>query len=335
MSAKTVIVTGATAGIGYVTAKHISMMGAKVILACRSEDKATQAIDNMRAEYSQWVQKRQKAKSKTKNKKRDTVEEPQPDELNLEFMKLDLTSLKSTTDFVHNYKSRGYSLNVLVCNAGIALPPKELTEDGFEKQFQVNYLSHFLLTLQLLPLLKSSSPGSRIINVSSVGHARGELNLENIQAQLSYSRIPFYGNSKLYQIMSMFSFQRRLEGSGVNVTSLHPGVVNTEIDKTYQDYWMKNVWGFFRRTGMLIDVEKGAATSIDLAVNPEYNDVTGVYFSECKRTTPSSLSRNVEKQEILWKYSLECLKDYLDDNILEQIGEDRKEVKDVGENDNI
>ncbi|XP_006823712.1 polyprenol dehydrogenase-like [Saccoglossus kowalevskii] len=156
MSAKTVIVTGATAGIGYVTAKHISMMDAKIILACRAEDKATQAIVNMRAEYSQWVQKRQKAKSKTKTKERDTVEEPQPDELNLEFMKLDLTSLKSTMDFVRNYKSRGYNLNVLVCNAGIALPPKELTEDGFEKQFQVNYLSHFLLTLQLLPLLKSS-----------------------------------------------------------------------------------------------------------------------------------------------------------------------------------
>ncbi|XP_006823713.1 retinol dehydrogenase 12-like [Saccoglossus kowalevskii] len=193
----------------------------------------------------------------------------------------------------------------------------EMTDDGFEKQFQVNYLSHLLLTLQLLPLLKSSGPGSRIINVSSVAHSSGALQMENIQAQLSYDRIKFYGNSKLYQIMSMVCLQRRLEGSGVTVTSLNPGGVNTTVNDSFGDHWLRHVWSILKRFGMLIDVEKGAATSIDLAVNPEYNDVTGVYFSECKKKTPTSLSRNAEKQEILWKYSLECIGDYLDDDILQ------------------
>ncbi|XP_078000563.1 retinol dehydrogenase 12-like [Glandiceps talaboti] len=315
MSGKTVIVTGANTGIGYETAKQISMMGAKVIVACRSEDKAIKAIEKMKSEFSEWLIKREK-----KTNEEQTAGEVIPSELDLEFMKLDLSSLQSVKDFIEEFRSKHSTLHVLICNAGIGSPPSAKTEDGYESQFQVNYLSHFLLTIQFLPLLKSSGPGCRVINVSSMAHSSGQFEEDNLQGERSYNRLYFYGHSKLFQVMSMFSFQRRLEGSGVSVISVHPGGVDTDISRNFDDStFLRVIWKTFRGMGFLVTLEKGAATSIDVAVNPEYDNVSGVYHAECKRKTPSATSRNVDKQEKLWKYSLNCLKDYIDDDILRDL----------------
>nr|XP_006823714.1 PREDICTED: retinol dehydrogenase 14-like [Saccoglossus kowalevskii] len=213
-------------------------------------------------------------------------------------------------DFINNFKMKECSLNILICNAGISCPPKELTEDGFEQQFQVNYLSHLLLTLHLMPILIASGPGSRIVNVSSMSYLRGEFDLGNIQGQQLYDRLKCYGNSKLYQIMSMFCLQRRLDDSEVTVTSLHPGSVDTNIAQSFQDHWFQYIYKGYRNLGLFIDAEKAAAACIDVAVNPEYDGVSGTYFEHGKRKIPSALSRSVKKQEELWEYSMQCLKGY-------------------------
>ncbi|XP_078000562.1 retinol dehydrogenase 12-like [Glandiceps talaboti] len=323
MSGKTVIVTGANTGIGYETAKQISMMGAKVIVACRSEDKAMTAIRNMKSEFSEWLKEGKESKTsggKKKTKEEQTTTEVVPLELDLEFMKLDLSSLQSVKNFIEEFRSKHSALHVLICNAGIASPPLVKTEDGYESQFQINYLSHFLLTIQFLPLLKSSGPGCRVINVSSVAHSSGKFEESNLQGERSYSRLYFYSHSKLFQVMSMFSFQRRLEGSGVSIISLHPGAVDTDVSRSFDDSAaLRRFWKTYRKLGILVTLEKGAATSIDVAVNPEYDNVSGVYHAECKRKTPCASSRNVDKQEKLWKYSLNCLKDYIDDDILRDL----------------
>ncbi|XP_072046329.1 retinol dehydrogenase 11-like [Amphiura filiformis] len=191
---RTYIVTGGNGGIGYETAKYIAAHGGRVIIACRSEERADG-----------------------------------PDTLNVEFMKLDLESLTSTMEFINAYKAKGYPLHVLICNAGIAFISYTETADGFEKTFQVNYLSHLLLILHLIPLLRTSGPNSRIVMVSSLAHVFGSFNLDNIQGEQSYDRFTFYGHSKLYQIMSMYALDRRLKNTGIGIFAVHPGTVETGL----------------------------------------------------------------------------------------------------------
>eukprot|EP00057_Strongylocentrotus_purpuratus_P001728 XP_001201124.2 PREDICTED: dehydrogenase/reductase SDR family member on chromosome X [Strongylocentrotus purpuratus] len=187
---KTIVVTGANTGIGYETAKALAQAGAKVIVACRSESKATEAIERMKKEH---------VEEKTDPKKQKV--QIKADDLNVEFMALDLGSLESTMTFVEAYKSKGLPLHVLVCNAGIMFGPEELTSDGYEPHFQINYLSHFLLILHLLPVLKSSGPGARIVSVSSSLYSFANWNASDLQCLKNNDRGKRYSNSKCYQVL--------------------------------------------------------------------------------------------------------------------------------------
>ncbi|XP_069136791.1 polyprenol dehydrogenase-like isoform X2 [Argopecten irradians] len=259
------IVTGANTGIGYETAKWIAMMGATVILACRSEDRAREAMVRMNTDFKL-------------EKERKTIGVVDYPELSLEFMKLDCASLESVMDFVEEFKLSGRQLHVLVCNAGIGLHKQEYTGDGYELMFQVNYLSHFLLAAHLLPILKTSGEDCRIVLVSSEAHRFCEFNLDTIQGnqfnEETFGRLTFYGNSKAFQIMQMFSMNRRLKASNVTVTSLHPGMVETELPRNFQD--MKTFICFTSVTkciGKLKSPYEGAETSINAAVNPELKGI--------------------------------------------------------------
>ncbi|CAG2247466.1 WWOX [Mytilus edulis] len=150
---KIVVVTGANTGVGYETAKFIAMMGAHVVLACRSEEKARDAMRRMNEEFQTEKQLRA-----------DNV--ITDDELDIEFMKLDLASLKSTKAFIDNFKAKHKKLNLLICNAGIYSSHQVTTEDNFDLTYQVNYLSHFLIVAHLLPTMKVSGNDCRIILVS-------------------------------------------------------------------------------------------------------------------------------------------------------------------------
>ncbi|XP_071495744.1 retinol dehydrogenase 12-like isoform X2 [Diadema antillarum] len=310
LSGKTSIVTGANTGIGYETAKALAQLGSKVIIACRSESKANEAMERMRTEHNE--EKADKAKAKVHIK---------VDELDLEFMTLDLGSLAATMTFVEAFKTKDLQLHILVCNAGVMWAHDDLTPDGYEAHFQVNYLSHFLLILHLLPVLKSSGPDSRVVLVSSLAYRFSSWNETDIQCK-NKDRGDRYSNSKLYQIMQMFSLAERLEGSGVNVFSLHPGVVDTKLFQR-ENQPIPSVTKFFLRAGESMKILRtpftGALTSLHAAANPEYNGKTAIYFESSRPHSVTSQARNKEKQEILWKYSLECLKDYVTEETLKEL----------------
>ncbi|XP_071511816.1 retinol dehydrogenase 12-like [Diadema antillarum] len=309
MSGKTIIVTGANTGIGYETAKSLAQVGARVILACRSETKALEAIERMKKEHVEEKADANKARVKTK-----------VDELDLEFMALDLGSLASTKSFAEAYRAKGLPLHVLVCNAGlIAYGTEEPTADGFEIHFQVNYLSHFLLTLYLLPVLKSSGPESRIVSVSSLMYRFANWDEADFQTLKTRATSKKYANSKLYQIMNMFSLSRRLDGSGVSVFSLHPGVVDTDIARREGQQMSgasKTVLRMLRASKIMRSSFDGALTTLHATANPEYDGKSALYFESGKPQSLSSLPRSEEKQELIWKYSMDCLKDYVTEDVL-------------------
>ncbi|XP_071797842.1 uncharacterized protein [Asterias amurensis] len=321
-SEKFVIVTGGNAGIGYETAKTLAAMGARVCIACRSEEKAKAAIEQMQSEHH--------AEMLTKNPPSEE-NETQPDSLGLstegdrpheqlavEFAKLDLSSLKSTMEFIEGVKQRSNSLNILVCNAGIAFIKEEYTEDKFEKQFQVNYLSHLLIIFHLLPLLHASAPDARIVLLTSTAHSLCDLDFQNMQGgRKSYSRFRAYGSSKGYMVMAAHFLARRLEGSKVTTYSVNPGSVETQIFNNFSD--LKAFSLFLKalgRLGFLRTLKEGASTSIVACVDPALNDSTGVFLKHCKPASHSSFCGDQSNQESLWTYSLQCLKQYISDATL-------------------
>ncbi len=201
---KTILVTGANTGIGWDAARVLAERGARVLLACRNEDKARDAIDRIK------------------------VTAPDAD---LAYIPLDLTSLtsvKAAADQVLEEER----LDALVNNAGVMVPPKMQTQDGFELQFGVNHLGHFALTGHLLPKLKDQ-PGARVINVSSAAHKGGHINYDDLHAEKSYSRMGRYSMSKFANILFMYELQRRLEKAGSPAISVacHPGGANTDLSR--------------------------------------------------------------------------------------------------------
>lgn len=296
---RTVIVTGSNTGLGYEIAKWTAMMGATVIMACRSEERARTSTDRMNEEF-----KAEKAKGTKGLADYDT--------LAIEFMKLDLASFKSVVEFSEAYKTSGRPLHVLFCNAGLGFMPYEKTEDGLEICLQVNYLSHFLLTAKLLPVMKRSGEDCRIINMSSRGHAMCNFDIKTINYEGSHDNYPsfeYYGRSKLYQIMQMYSMIRHKSTGDITVNCIYPGYVATELFRdTYSCFGnsLKCFKACFAKTP-----EDGAKCSIDCTVNPKLAGVSGCYFMDCKRETPSSTARDEARQEVLWKTSFEMIEKHL------------------------
>jgi WW domain-containing oxidoreductase len=232
-------------------------------------------------------------------------------------MHLDLSSLASVAEFAQAFREKNIGLNLLVCNAGVMGLPRTITEDGFEAHFQVNYLAHFLLTIYLLPVLRASGEDVKIINISDESHSSGKMELENIQGNKSYDRTGFYANSKLYQIMSTYALQRRLESSNISVFAVHPGAIDTNITKNVKDTNTGKLLSINKKLGRVTtDLQKGAATTISVAVSPHMKELSGYYFSAGIPASSSPRSRDVKKQEALWNYSLQCLKDRVSTDLL-------------------
>ncbi|XP_033740349.1 retinol dehydrogenase 14-like isoform X2 [Pecten maximus] len=286
------------------------MMGATVILACRSEEKAKEAMTWMNAEFQ----------AEKDRKTKEVVDYP---ELRIEFMKLDCASLQSVMDFVKEFKNSGRQLHILVCNAGIGLHKQAYTEEGYELMFQVNYLSQYLLAAHLLPIMKTSGEDCRIILVSSEAHRFCEFNLDRIQGkqfnEQNFGRLLFYGNSKAFQIMQMFSMNRRLQNSNVAVLSLHPGMVETELRRNFKDMTIFNIFTSLTKcVGKLKNPFEGAETTINAAVSPALRGVRDIYYDNCKPANIHNIVTNTQNQESLWTYTLDCLKkgDFLPEDII-------------------
>src|SRR6266540_5253464 len=203
LSGLTAIVTGASAGIGFETARGLAGHGASVVLACRNIDKAERAAARIRAENEGAV---------------------------IDVVHLDLASLASVREAASEILGAYPRLDLLINNAGVMEPPYERTEDGFELTFATNHLGHFALTGLLLDRLLGT-PGSRVVTVSSEGHARGVMNFDDLQSETGYKPAQAYYQSKLANLLFTYELDRRLRAIGAQTIALacHPGIVLTDL----------------------------------------------------------------------------------------------------------
>ncbi|XP_013407222.1 retinol dehydrogenase 12 [Lingula anatina] len=276
---KTVIITGANTGIGKETALDLAARGARVILACRDIKRGQEAAAEIRAQVP-----------------------------NAEVVvrRLDLASLQSVKEFAQRIYETEERLDVLINNAGVAWCPRGSTQDGFELHFGVNHLGHFLLTNLLLDLLVKSGP-SRIVIVSARCHQHGYMNWEDINWEERYSPFAAYNQSKLANHLFTRELSQRLEGTGVTVNCLHPGVVKTDIAKyIFFKEWnhVAFCWLYFL---LFKNPREGAQTSIFCAVDESLEGKTGLYFSDCKEKEMAPLAKDKELAKKVWDLSAELV----------------------------
>lgn len=276
LDGKTVLITGANTGIGKETALDMAKRGARVILACRDVTRARIAADDIRQQSGNG---------------------------NVVVKKLDLASLQSVRDLAKDVQENEERLDVLINNAGIMMCPKSKTEDGFELQFGVNHLGHFLLTNCLLDLLKKSAP-SRVVIVASLAHEKGHIHFDDINLDKDYNRTVSYRQSKLANVLFCRELAARLQGTGVTVYSLHPGVVRTELGRHLLPslaLWQRIILKPF--VMLIKSPREGAQTSIYCAVDESLANVSGLYYSDCapKTSAPQALDDAAAKK--LWDLS--------------------------------
>ena len=201
---KTALITGANSGIGYQTALELARHGAHVLLGCRNEAKGQAALERLRREAPG---------------------------ASAEVVQLDMASLASIRAFAAAFPGRGIALDLLINNAGVmALPKRELTEDGFERQFGTNHLGHFALTGLLLPALLAA-PAPRVVTVASLAHRTGKIEFDNLQRERGYEGWDAYNASKLANILFAKELDRRARAAHSRLLSVavHPGVSTTSI----------------------------------------------------------------------------------------------------------
>lgn len=272
MKDKVVLITGATGGIGRVTAEALAGAGAKVVIIGRNAEKTAQAAEEIGKQAVTRV----------------------------EFLVGDLSAQADVRRLAQEFRQQHNQLHVLINNAGAFFTSRKTSPDGIEMTFALNHLGYFLLTNLLLDLLITSAP-ARIINVSSAAHVGGRLHLDQVKDPAHYSGWKAYSESKLANIYFTYELARRLEGKGVTANALHPGFVATNFGRSNG--------GLFNPLFRLFQIgaispEAGAKTSIYLATSPEVEGVSGKYFDRCKAVSSSSASYDVQMARKLWDASM-------------------------------
>lgn len=274
MRDKVCLVTGATSGIGLVTAHELAARGARVVLVGRNREKCDAAVRQIQAA--------------TGNQQ-------------VEALLADLSSQQQVRDLARQFRERHPRLDVLVNNAGGIWRPRQTTVDGLEMTFAVNHLSYFLLTLSLLDLLKASAP-SRIVNVSSHAHEGATLDFDDLQGERRYGAWRAYCRSKLANLLFTYELARQLAETGVTANALHPGWVATGF--AGNNGWRGRVFQFLARR-FALSPEQGARTVVYLAASPEVVGVSGRYFDREKAVASSPASYDEGAAKRLWQVSLE------------------------------
>ena len=280
-SGKTVIVTGANAGIGYETALALYEKGAKVILACRDLQKANVAANAI-----------QKTTSKG----------------SVEVLHLDLSDFNSVKDAAETFKSNHTQLDLLINNAGVMVPPPSKTAQGFELQFGTNVLGHYAFTGHLYSLLKAT-PQSRIVTVSSLVYRLGSIDYSNLKLEKDYDPNREYAQSKLANLFFTNELQRRIEMAGDNLLSVaaHPGATHTDLARNISADEFDNMVKIY---GPLMPPWQGALPSLHAAVNPDSKgaDFIGPDQDGGLRGYPAKaellpLALDEAEAKKLWKYA--------------------------------
>ncbi|KAG0199947.1 hypothetical protein BGX28_006875 [Mortierella sp. GBA30] len=277
------IVTGGNTGLGYETAKALVESGFTTIIACRSVNKGQEAIDRIEAETDIKGM--------------------------LSVLPLDLSSQESVKVFTHKFKSLGFSqLDVLVNNAGMMDIPFGLTKEGYEMQFGVNHLGHYVLTLELLPLLKNAIQGRIVVLSSGALFSSDNIRYDLLQSPKGYSRLGHYSYSKLANMLFVKALNRRLQQAAesdssikITVNAAHPGACSTEL---FRHNPMMNLLMVPARIVCRSPL-MGAMTSIYLAIAPGLEGVSGEYFFDQIPRTVNPIAMDEKAQELLWAKSVE------------------------------
>lgn len=273
MSHKTILITGATNGIGLETARGLAKTGAHLILVARDAAKGERVVAEL--------------KKATQNEQ-------------IDLLIADLSRQNSVRALATQVLERYPRLDVLVNNAGGVFNPRTITADGIETTWAVNHLAYFLLTHLLVERLKASAP-ARIVSVSSAAHFGGRIRLDDPEFKNGgYNAMGAYSQSKLANILFTKELARRLAGSGVTANCLHPGMVATGFGRSTMG-WMGSIVGLAMRFGL--SPEQGAATSIYLATSPAVADVSGEYFADRKPARVDAKANDAELARKLWALS--------------------------------
>lgn len=277
MRGKTVIVTGANSGIGKALAGELLKLRARVIMACRDLRSAEEAAQDIKKQAG-------------------------PENGEVVIKHLDLASLRSVRNFCEEVTQEESQVDVLINNAGVYQCPYTKTDEGFEMQLGVNHLGHFLLTHLLLDLLKASAP-SRIVVVSSKLYKYGHINFDDLNSENNYNKAFCYSQSKLANLLFTLELARRLEGTGVTVNALTPGIVRTRLGRHIQIPLLAKPLFYLASLVFFKSPLEGAQTPLYLACSPEVEGVSGKCFANCKEEELLPKATDEETAKKLWDIS--------------------------------
>ncbi len=270
---KICVVTGATSGIGEVTAKTLALKGAFVVIVGRNVKKCIATVNSIKLLTGSSL---------------------------VDYVCTDLSDLKQVRNLAKELKKNYDHIDVLVNNAGAYFIRRDQSVDGYEMNLALNYLSPFLLVSLLMDMLEKSTQG-RIINVSSGAHIDGTINFDDLQSKHQFKGYDAYAKSKLAIILFTYELARKLINTNITVNALHPGLVATNFGKN-------NGWFRFYLRRIIkgrndISPVEGARTIIYLATSPDVANITGGYFVQNKQENSSDVSNNQELAKQLWQAS--------------------------------
>jgi NAD(P)-dependent dehydrogenase (short-subunit alcohol dehydrogenase family) len=272
VAGKTVLITGASRGIGFEAALALAQLGAEVILAGRDRQRTDAALEAIRS----------------RTRARATA------------YLCDFSSQAAIRGLATVVRRNHAALHVLVNNAGGVHTRRSVSVDGIETTFATNHLGYFLLTNLLLDLIVASAP-ARIVTVASIGHRNGVIHFHDLGLEHGYGIMKAYSQSKLANVLFAAELARRLEGTGVTSNSVHPGSVDTNI-WTGAPLWAQPIIRLLFRP-WFITAEKGGATIVQLAASPNLDGVTGQYFENQRPVEPSVAARDLATARRLWTVS--------------------------------
>jgi len=276
LKGKNCLITGATSGIGKVTAMELANQGAELVIIGRNPKKCESTVRFI--------------KKKTRND-------------NIFYCVVDLSSQKEIRQFSNQFNKKYDHLDILINNAGAKIVKRQTSIDGYEMTFALNHLAYFLLTNLLLDLLNKSN-GSRIVNVASDAHHGLVINFDDIQNEKNYIGKVAYGKSKLANILFTYELARKLQDTKITVNALHPGGVATNFCKNNGIFsWLKHI-GAHVKAGNLKSPKKGAETTIYLATSSNVENTSGRYLFENREKKSSNFSYDQVAAKRLWEISM-------------------------------
>lgn len=273
MQGKTVVITGATSGIGEVAALHLAGQGARLVLVARDKARGEATLAKVEAQAPDRGHRIHYG---------------------------DLAQLGEMKRLGSEIAAAEPKIDVLINNAGAMFANRGVTKDGYEKTFALNHLSYFVLTALLRPSLLAAG-SARIVNTSSDAHKTAQFDINDLQTTKNYTSFQAYSRSKLDNILFTRELARRLPGTGITANCLHPGFVATRFGDEAGGL-VGHMIGLAKV--LAISPEDGAKTIVYLATSPEVGDISGEYFYKCRRTKPTRAARDDGFASALWEKSV-------------------------------